>query len=440
MATPRKRTTAPRKKAATSEDVPELVPLATVDLQPLWQQAQGTRMVFMGMVRGLVSDPDQVDYIRFCYHCTTPGLQNDDSLMLDGAYYLCSDVCAANYQRCSECNAIVSVLDHFHDTGTCQDLCGDCRDESYFWCDDCDAWYANDLAGDHKHGDCDCPTYETEFSIRHGDVTLANDTYVQVQLPAGQISAEGISDITQYLRYDDYFNARTDPDTYRVSHNLEELGDQWQQRDGNYTKRLSRMAYKRFGVKIPPEMLSRVGDIAREHSRPVDFTVAITRELNMNPEEFCHSDSCWWQSYGTSRCALKSNGGFALRTFGPPVITMGVEGYRYPAGRAWVMPLRYDEQAYPAFRPTFETLTPDAFVVFNGYEELAGYNPARLLSHMVGWTYRKVAFSCDPMYVNSGGYLVAPEPLAHRYTDQSISLTVNFHSTLHQIERETANV
>ena len=41
---------------------------------------------------------------------------------------------------------------------------------------------------------------------------------------------------------------------------------------------------------------------------------------------------------------------------------------------------------------------------------------------MVGMTYRKIGFTCSPMYVNSeAGFLVAPEPIAEKYTDGRLS-------------------
>jgi len=83
----------------------------------------------------------------------------------------------------------------------------------------------------------------------------------------------------------------------------------------------------------------------------------------------------------------------------------------------------------------FDTMTPDAFIVFNGYGDLSGYGPARIMAHMAGMTYRKVAFTCTPMYVNGEqGYLVAPEALAEKYTDGRLSLTVPQHADLYDTE------
>jgi hypothetical protein len=102
------------------------------------------------------------------------------------------------------------------------------------------------------------------------------------------------------------------------------------------------------------------------------------------------------------------------------------------------MPLRQDENDELA--PTFETQTPDAFVVFNGYGDLSGYTAPRIVAHMAGMTYRKVGFDCDPMYINAGGYIVAPEEIAKKYTDGSLSLSVQQHARLFDREQLAACV
>jgi len=79
-------------------------------------------------------------------------------------------------------------------------------------------------------------------------------------------------------------------------------------------------------------------------------------------------------------------------------------------------------------------------VVFNGYGDLYGYTASRIIAHLAGWTYRKIDFECSPMYINSGGYLVAPEPVAEKYTDGELRLSVSQHSSLYDRERKLAHV
>ncbi len=151
----------------------------------------------------------------------------------------------------------------------------------------------------------------------------------------------------------------------------------------------------------------------------------------MSAYEFGNEGSCWWGEYGDSRCALKSNGGFGLRSFSAD----GSGYYGGVTGRAWVLPLRWDlPEQHGNLTPTFETMTPDAFAVFNGYGDLSDYTAPRIMAHLAGWTYRKISFSCSPMWVNSGGYLVAPEDTVRQQGD-SLRLSVDTHAQLLQQEQ-----
>jgi hypothetical protein len=176
--------------------------------------------------------------------------------------------------------------------------------------------------------------------------------------------------------------------------------------------------------------MSQIGTIARDHSKPVEVEIEVTREFNESAAYFYHEDSCYWGSYYESRCALKTNGAFGLRSFRGGAVS----------GRAWVMPLRHVDRLRtgPDLTPTFDTMGADAFVVFNGYGDLGGYAASRIVAHMAGWTYRKIGFGCDPMYINAGGYLVAPEHIAEPYTDGSLKLSVPQHSDLYESEKVNA--
>jgi hypothetical protein len=265
-----------------------------------------------------------------------------------------------------------------------------------------------------------CKSPQLKFAVRNSDSEpLANNTRTTIALPAGSISAEGLAEIQRSV----FRNG-----SHSLAYDLDALGNQWQTRTGNYTKRLSGHAYKDHQVKLPQELLSQIGCIARNHSDGADLAIEVTRDLNQSSEKFGNPGSCWWDDYYRSRCALKTNGGLALRSF---------DGDSdYVTGRAWVMPLRQSKGR--GLTPTFDTLTPDAFAVFNGYGDLSGYAAPRVVTQMAGWTYHKISFTCDPMYVNSGGYLVTSEEIAERYEllGRALKLSVNAHSSLFDDERE----
>lgn len=346
--------------------------------------------------------------IRLCYDC--------DRVDVDGrhtsGYWVCESCIDDHYRFCDWCDEWTKFdVTHINDDTVCEP----CRDNHASWCEACECYYHDDNSSDHRHGYGCCNSPETEFTIRNdGDPMLANDQRVTVTLPAGVVSAEGLDTIWRYLGEQQQYTARG---------MVYELQPAWQTREGNFTKRLSRAAYKHDGSKLTPEQMSKVGCIARDHSTPVSHDIEVTRMLNMGPEEFAHEDSCWWQSYSSSRCTLKTNGGFGLRSFNDHGVT----------GRAWVMPMRLRNGS---LTPTFDALTPDAFVVFNGYEDLGGYVPARIMAHMAGMTYRKITFEASPMYINGNqGYLIAPEEVAAPYTDGSLHLSLADHSNLHTNEQ-----
>jgi hypothetical protein len=100
------------------------------------------------------------------------------------------------------------------------------------------------------------------------------------------------------------------------------------------------------------------------------------------------------------------------------------------------MPLR--KNADGELVPTFDTMSPDAFVAFNGYGDLNGYTGARVMAAMAGWTYARISFECSPMYVNAGGYLIAPEEIVQ--TCKSLDLSVRQHANLNEMEIANAEM
>lgn len=376
---------------------------------------------------------DRVDEeIEWCtdYRCGDP-VHQDDSYRLANGDVICEDCRSNYYWLCWHCEELCAETTTIGD----REVCEGCRDDRYNFCEECDEYYDAEYGcgGDHSDGDCDCEAPAQEFTIRNdGNEPLANDTFTTIELPAGVISEEGITQIRSAIyshrserMYTDGVTNEEMEKWYLLASRIEEIGAAWQTKQGNFTKRLSRFAYKEFGLKVPPTVISTIGNIGAQHSTGNTYKVAVTRDLNLPREEFANEGSCWWSDYSESRCALKSNGGFGLRSF---------EDTRWNGvnGRAWVMPLK---QEGGTLTPTFNTEDPDAFVVFNGYEALSGYTGARIMAHMVGMTYRKITFVSQPMYINSeAGYLVAPEEIAEPYTDGALRLKLQVHADLWDTE------
>lgn len=373
----------------------------------------------------------------------------DEITMVFGEEFVCVSCRQRNYSSCDQCDAwhhddnVTNVLGNT--------VCEPCRDRHCSFCDDCDEYYydSDGCTGEHDDDDdedsycCDSPA--RQFTVPNGEFVLCNDTRTTVTLPTGFIDDEGIQRMRRALERAEQWSA---------SYIVGALDRRWQTKEGNFTKRLGKALHKENGTKLDSQLVSTIGNIAREHSSgTAAFHVEVTRELNMSARDFAHSDSCWWQSYSASRCSLKANGGFGLRSF-----SSGDEAsYGHVTGRAWVMPAKLVERApvvntgcgdetccptpkpKPGLTPTFDTHKADAFVVFNGYGDMSGYTAARIVSQMVGMTYRKIDFGCSPMYVNGeSGYLIAPEDLASQYTDGSLYFSTHYHSDLFSEEREAA--
>lgn len=450
-----------------------LVDLTDIDVDVArgrWETSAAFGSVgFIDWLKSWVTDSNHVDwYIHSCGDCGVLHHEDDMEPTNDDSDSVCQG-CSDYYTTCESCEQ------RFRDTYTTlgdAEVCYRCRDNYYYYCENCDGYVHNDN-DDHYHDDEDdcpegCVSPALSFTIRNdGLAPLPEDTPVKMTLAAGVISDEGLEQIAftirDYARSVRYLDEGQPNDDFlklwSVAAELDKIGPEWQTRQGNWTKRLSRYAYKTHGVSLPPSLISSAGNVASAHSRGVDFEIEVTRDLNQSAGDFFHEESCWWQSYYHGRCALKTNGGFGMRTFKTEVGFNGAE-YRNVTGRAWVMPLRLTGKAQarrdpnlcsdpvccppppgapsgaPMLAPTFDTMTPDAFVVFNGYGDLSGYGPARIMAHMAGMTYRKVAFTCAPMYVNGEqGYLVAPEELAEKYTDGRLSLSVPQHADLYETEK-----
>ena len=395
---------------------------------PTYSSVGALRRGFIRQLARKTSEPEKLSNLGWCGRCTYPDVRSS-MMQIGGGQSVCS-TCARHYVLCPCCTTMVRT-GYLHNTMDFEEpVCQSCFSRYHRYCNTCEDYYHRTNFRDHRHGyggDSCCESRVTNFRVQNnGDGLLKNDKKVKITLAAGEISTEGLEVIRKaVLRQrrivdtDDEYNKWG-----ALSDDLSGLGNQWQTKEGNYSKRLSRFAYKRGGLKVPPELMTQVGNAARDHSIAVDFTIAVTRKLNLSARDFAHPESCWWTSYSTGRCMLKTNGGFGIRTFNG----------RDVSGRAWVFPLKKRDNG--ELTPTYETATPDAFVVFNGYGDLTGYAPARIMAHMNGMTYRKVEFNSEPMYVNSGsGYLIGPEELVAPYTDGRLSISMQKHSSLFELEQ-----
>ncbi|HEY1700744.1 MAG TPA: hypothetical protein VGG75_13610 [Trebonia sp.] len=421
---------------------PKNVCAEDLNLADLWGDFESSsKPAFRAFLRSITRNPAEIDSVVFCVNsgCGAPAWEDETSQAGEISTDRLCEPCADSWVSCAGCASkypdgdLITALNG-------DDTCANCLGRDYTYCEYCEGYYADEYEDEHDHDDedgCGCVSPQESFTVRNdGAPPLANDTRVTVTLPAGIISAPGLDAIKSYLRQE----LNVQGESTNLVYDLAVLGDLWQDKRGNYPKRLSRFAYTVYGVRLSPKILAQVGCIARDNSgSQSSYVVEVTRDLNLSAEDFYHEGSCWWTDYKESRCALKTNGGFGLRTFSSE--------YGFVSGRAWVMPLRRMMDYGMPLGPTFDTETPDAFMVFNGYGDLSEYAAARIMAHMTGWTYRKTSFECEPMYINGkNGYLVAPEDIAGEYESKGVYPGVSAHADLFsdeqaaRTEKETVHV
>lgn len=367
------------------------------------------------------------DLCSFCEKCSDL-MWNDDSTMVDGGDRVCDENCRDDYYVCYHCEDWFKETTSVGDREYCEnclenqcsfctwcdrwilgettsvgdnECCNSCLSSNFSYCDNCEEYY-HDEDDNHDHDsesgcDCDVPHFYFKFPA-DGHGLVQQDERLTVELPKGTIDNEGITRIKKLLNDELGWSQ-----AYIVNAVIDEIGPVWQTKRGNFTRRLSSTLYKQGNIKLQPTVVSEVGNIAQAHSSSgATWHVEFTRDLNQSADYFYHDDSCWWQSYSYSRCALKNWGGLGLRTF------YGADTSNHsPSGRVWVQPLRNTDRGLV---PTHDAEGADAYVIFNGYAALSGYMAARIVAHLAGRTYRRVLLNTERMYVNGDtGYLVADE-------------------------------
>ena len=379
----------------------------------------------------LAPDTDESALVA-CVECTAVG-DGDEYNHTAAGERIC-EACTENHYMVCEggCDEWV----HQHDTVYAEDanLCEGCADEHTHWCDDCDARVFND--GDHYENhdhDCDCEAPNQNFTLpvlTAGADPIKSDTTNEVRTQGGLVSEAARNQIHQVVEtaLGIGFPNRSDyatPEEYeKVWHTvmvkrtaihpaITQMDHAYKTAGGVYAKRLRSAIHKATkglvanGVAdkqftIDTATVEKVGQIARENSKGVDVKLSITRDLNQSADFFYHDDSCWWTDYSHSRCTLKNNHGFGVRSLGDP----WDQGWGAPAtGRVWALPCTITDGALNA--TTSDDTDPDAYVVFNGYGELSETNGPQALAALVGMevSTHRVSIDAD-MYVNSAAYVV----------------------------------
>jgi hypothetical protein len=285
---------------------------------------------------------------------------------------------------CSDCGSVVRYL--WADS----DYCEPCYQDHYEYCETCDEWFDRDECHSHPQGSL-CDVQGTKFDF-YGHT---NDTSFDYTVPGGEITSTGWNRIIDTLY-------QSLPVNWGFESGLEQVDRLWTTPQGNFTKRLAKLALQN-NLKISPQLLSEVGNIAREYSsQPATLKLEFSREFNESARHWYHEDSCYWGQYAASRCQLKNHGTIGLRTY---------DSYGDVNGRAWLQPIAPTTGGWVASDKT----DSDAFVLFNvyGHEYVT---IARILATMTGKSYTRVSFSMSDTYINSSGWLIASPETCQKWS------------------------
>ena len=365
-----------------------------------------------------------------CAHCGEPTWTDDGCLDADGAL-VCQD-CEPECYRCEKCEDLYRDDCDMTWIGDGR-YCRSCRDQHFSYCENCSEWYHDDESAEHEHerdDDCWCEAPLQTFAFpANGQGSIAQDKRLQVELPAGVIDPRGIEEIIEAVwraLHSDTSCPLTYPDLSRA---VEQLDPTWHGDRGKFTRRLSTTLYQQHNVKLPPGLLSIVGNLARQHSSSTKaWQVEFTRDLNQESEAFYNEDSCWWGDYSSSRCALKNWGGLGMVSY-PDAWA------HYPSGRAWVQPL--NEQ----LEPTHDAFDAHSYLVYNGYGNLEGHTAARIVAHLTSRTYRRVQCDLPPQYVNGDtGYLISDQVTCDKVDAVVISANTHAQFDAGKVRQRIANV
>lgn len=414
-------------------------------------------------------------YVASCYICNAESHRGDTTLVeLDGEMRrVCFPCHESRFPSCRNCSAR-RPRETMTESGPGSDryFCADCMERRLFRCTSChrvssrevreDGWEepeplpycrscfsqqpvpegrvripARNASGQDDsrydvHDDaslnrsrCHAPHREFTIPLKNGPVPQEQRIEVKlgdtemVSLPAQKEIYDILRNSTDYYPEDDFDWVYKSP------------------KGTAFTKRASQYYYKKWGKKITPDVLEKIGNIAAQGTtKDVRHVIDFTRHLSWNAGMFGDGGSCYWGgSYG-GRCILKAHGGFAIRAWdGTVERAHGIgRAWIFPLAERWYTPLQHRRIAWDEDKQDFVTVLrglPEhkgwepvhdtgagSYILFNGYGNSRGYDSlqfAMIFADMMGLTYKKVSFTnCGGtgghLYINSGtGYLIGSE-------------------------------
>ncbi len=219
---------------------------------------------------------------------------------------------------------------------------------------------------------------------------------ISVVIPEGSIEESGIDQIKDCL-YSALDNFR-DQIFFQFEEILSrDIGLSWKSKLGTFPKRLSRYLYKNHQLKLSPEVMSKIGNIARENSIINEkYKIDFVDKFNWDDGDFGDDGSCFWSDHSETKDYMEESEDFAaIRFFDDNCEDGGCNGCG--KARSWI----YGNGG-------------GFYIIFNAY----GYGllrQTRIMAYNLGLSYKKITLKNNgedsgKLFINNGnGYIIGEQ-------------------------------
>jgi hypothetical protein len=201
-----------------------------------------------------------------------------------------------------------------------------------------------------------------------------------------------------------------------------------------YAKRIARLFHTLYGIKLPSDVLTRIGNIVAYKPSEKKQYAYIEEGVKGTSLEYGHKSSCWWSEFPESPYILEDMGGGSLRLFEDTDFNSSREGeLKYkPNLRIWYAPISTYKPEYADSR---------GVIIFNNYSHFDTLEQvALMISQLTGeeLEYHSYYVEESAMYVNNERVLlVVPKEESFNFSRLSYKLSYMWGSDRNRMSEKT---
>lgn len=195
-------------------------------------------------------------------------------------------------------------------------------------------------------------------------IVVGDSEKIKVELGEEVISDAGQGEVSRFIS----------------THHLRNVVDSWHwvTKDGKFPKRFANALYRDYSIKIDPQLLEQLGNLAAKYVVRSTYHVDFTRKLDWAAGAFGDSGSCFWGGRRSARTIMQDNSVMAVRLY--RCTSYGTyNGY----ARAWMVDVSRKLKCH------------EAYVLFNAY--------GAQLEEIGGVVAKMLKLSSGPAFINNNG-------------------------------------